>query len=83
MYEIPRYALLGGHRGSGVPFHSQYVVLCTQKATVRFENNSAGRAGAAIYANDMSRCKWLGPTNYTSEFIFNAPLGYDSPFTME
>lgn len=35
-------------------------------------NNTAGIAGAAIYANDMSRCTWLGGSrgNYT---IFQLP----------
>jgi predicted outer membrane repeat protein len=54
------------------------------KAAVRFENNRAGRAGAAIYANDMSRCTWLGTTKYnTSYFIFNTPHDYKSPFIMK
>ena len=32
-----------------------------------FINNTAVLAGAGIYANDMSRCKWLGSitNNYT------------------
>lgn len=43
-------------------------------------------AGAAIYANDMSRCKWLGDytdDNNSTEFIFNPPSDYQSPFVMK
>ena len=60
-------------------------ILCAQNATVRFVNNSARAAGAAIYANDMSRCKWLGsigPNDFNS-FIFNTSSKYKSPFIME
>ncbi len=41
-------------------------------------NNTAVVAGAAIYANDMSRCRWLGglPGDHT---IFE--IGEGSPFT--
>ena len=33
---------------------------CRQKTSVVFTNNRAEVAGAAIYANDMSRCQWVG-----------------------
>lgn len=37
-----------------------------------FINNTAMLAGAGIYANDMSRCKWLG--NLTGSYtIFQIP----------
>ena len=55
-----------------------------QEARIEFVNNTAGIAGAAIYANDMSRCKWLGPNNYTEDFfIFDTPLNYMSPFLLK
>ena len=61
-----------------------HTYLCVfQNAHVEFTNNIAGIAGAAIYANDMSRCKWLGPTDYTENyFIFNTPTDYKSPFLL-
>ncbi|CAI8022052.1 hypothetical protein GBAR_LOCUS12976 [Geodia barretti] len=72
------------NRGCFIQYFSQLIDVPPNewKATVRFVNNSAGIAGAAIYANDMSRCRWLGPTNYTT-FIFNTPSDYKSPFIME
>ena len=44
-----------------------------------FVNNTAVLAGAGIYANDMSRCKWLGniTENYT---IFQIPPAIGGPF---
>ena len=44
-----------------------------------FVNNTAVLAGAGIYANDMSRCKWLGDItqNYT---IFQIPPTMGGPF---
>ena len=44
-----------------------------------FINNTAMLAGAGIYANDMSRCKWLGniTQNYT---IFQIPSKLGGPF---
>ena len=44
-----------------------------------FVNNTAVLAGAGIYANDMSRCKWLGDIteNYT---IFQIPPAMEGPF---
>ncbi len=31
-----------------------------QNTSVVFKNNTAFAAGAAIYTNDVSRCRWLG-----------------------
>ena len=47
-----------------------------------FINNTAGLAGAAIYANDLSRCKWLG--NLTGDYtIFEIePDERGSPFVL-
>ena len=44
-----------------------------------FVNNTAFLAGAGIYSNDMSRCKWLGDLteNYT---IFEIPPNQRGPF---
>jgi predicted outer membrane repeat protein len=43
-----------------------------QKSQVSFVNNRAEVAGAAIYASDLSRCRWLGelPGDHT---IFEIP----------
>ncbi len=44
-----------------------------------FVNNTAALAGAGIYANDMSRCKWLG--NITDSYtIFQIPSTIGGPF---
>lgn len=45
-----------------------------------FVNNTAMLAGAGIYANDMSRCEWLGNItgNYTT--IFQIPSELGGPF---
>ena len=54
---------------------------------VTFKENRAVVAGAAIYANDMSRCRWLGPQlqplypNTTT--IFQISPEDDSPFKFE
>ena len=54
-----------------------------QNVSISFINNTAGLGGAAIYANDMSRCKWLGPEakDFSEQFfIFSTPSSYRSPF---
>ena len=50
---------------------------------MRFINNTARLAGAAIYANDMSRCKWIGGLNFTDINIFQIPAEAGSPFYLE
>ena len=44
-----------------------FVFVFKQKSTIEFINNTANIAGAAIYASDMSGCRWLGglPGNHT------------------
>lgn len=42
-------------------------------------NNTVNVAGAAIYANDMSRCRWLGGLT-GSRTIFEITLEEGSPF---
>lgn len=54
-----------------------------KKTTVRFINNIAGLAGAAIYANDMSRCRWVGSLNITDSVIFEITEEMGSPFHFE
>lgn len=50
-----------------------------QESRMVFKNNTAMLAGAGIYANDMSRCKWLG--NITQSYtIFQIPLDMGGPF---
>lgn len=44
-----------------------------------FVNNTAMLAGAGIYANDMSRCKWLGEIT-ESYTIFQIPSELGGPF---
>ena len=59
-------------------------LLPTQNARVSFVNNTAGLAGAAIYANDMSSCKWLGPLVETlpdDTLIFQIPTDMGGPFS--
>ncbi len=46
-------------------------------------NNTARLAGAAIYANDMSRCQWIGGLNLTDINIFQIPFEDGSPFYLE
>lgn len=46
-------------------------------------NNTARLAGAAIYANDMSRCQWIGGLNLTDINIFQIPVEDGSPFYLE
>ena len=55
------------------------ILLSVQKSRIVFVNNTAMLAGAGIYANDMSRCKWLGDLieNYT---IFEIPSKMKGPF---
>ncbi len=48
-----------------------------------FINNTARLAGAAIYANDMSRCRWIGGLNFTDINIFQIPEEAGSPFHLE
>jgi predicted outer membrane repeat protein len=52
---------------------------------VQFISNTAGIAGAAIYASDMSRCQWFGEDSNATRLIHNTPIfvpieGYNSPF---
>ena len=55
-----------------------------------FKNNTAAVAGAAIYANDMSRCRWVGtecPTRFLGKAL-EKPTIFDlspecSPFEFE
>lgn len=42
-------------------------------------NNTAGVAGAAIFASDLSRCRWLGEL-LGDHTIFEIPPGNQSPF---
>lgn len=54
-----------------------------QKASITFSNNRVVVAGAAIYANDMSRCRWLGPNLPNNFTIFEIPPNEGSPFLFE
>ena len=59
------------------------IYFFTQNSNISFTNNTAGEAGAAIYASDMSRCLWYGPVypNTEKQPIFVPVDGYNSPFT--
>ena len=50
---------------------------------MQFINNTARLAGAAIYANDMSRCTWIGDLDLNQTIIFLIPESMGSPFHLE
>ena len=47
-----------------------HIFWTLQKARMTFVNNMAVVAGAAIFANDMSRCRWLGGLSGRDRTIF-------------
>ena len=53
-----------------------------QNTTVIFDGNTAGSAGAAIFASDMSPCTWYGDdlNVSASQPIFVPIPNYNSPF---
>lgn len=62
---------------------TDYQNICLKGTQVIFRENSAGRAGAAIFASDFTRCTWYGDkrdVDFPNQPFFVPVDGYNSPF---